>query len=532
MSTPILSARDLHACADTRPLLVDLDIDVLPGEITAAIGESGSGKTTLGLALQGESRPGIALTGAVELRGVQLLGLPATQRRAIRATAIGYLPQHPAAVLNPVRRVGSVLDELAAVRCATSQERAAAVAEALEAARLDSAPDLLRRYPHQLSGGQQQRIALAQVLLGRPEVLVLDEPATGLDSITKAETVETLTRMSSRGTAMVLLTHDLWLARRLADQVVVLQDGRIVERGPASRLLAAPSHAHTRNLLAAEPRLPTTPRDEPAGQTGAGLSARGLAKTARNGTRLLDGIDLDVPPGRCIAVAGRSGAGKTTLARCLAGLTRPDTGQVLLDGVPLATDIKRRGRSKRTRVQYVHQDARASFDEFRPVLAQVARTAQLACGLGREKARIEAASILESLGLSASQATRRPGALSGGQLQRAALARALLARPVALICDEITSGQDLINQAELLDLLAETVRTAAVGLVLISHDLPAVAAIADEIHVLEAGRCVEHSPTQVLLTEPRTTVARELVDSASGGDATTNSGLMGREGEH
>ncbi|WP_268951832.1 ATP-binding cassette domain-containing protein [Saccharopolyspora elongata] len=235
-------------------------------------------------------------------------------------------------------------------------------------------------------------------------------------------------------------------------------------------------------------------------------------------------MDLHVPSGRCVAIVGRSGAGKTTLARCLAGLTRPDSGQVLLDGVPLAAAIRRRDRRQRTQVQYVHQNARASFDEFRPVAAQIARTAQFACGLSSEQARSEAARVLATIGLTSSQAARRPDALSGGQLQRAALARALLARPAALICDEITSGQDLINQAELLGLLAEAARTTAVGLVLISHDLPAIAGIADEIHVLEAGRRVEHAATHELLTRPRTAIARDLVASANCGAAATGRG--------
>ncbi|MEV0081670.1 ATP-binding cassette domain-containing protein [Saccharopolyspora sp. NPDC050642] len=522
MSTPILRVRGLQAFSGEHRLLTGIDLDVRPGEITVVIGESGAGKTTLGLALQGEHHPGVALAGRVELRGSDLLALPTARRRSTRATVIGYLPQHPAGVLNPVRRIGGVLDELAAVRHGTREARTTAVAEALEAAQLDPVR-FLRHYPHQLSGGQQQRVALAQALIGRPEVLVLDEPATGLDAITKSETVAALTRLTDRGTAAVLLTHDLTLARRLADEIVVLLDGRIVERGPASRLPQEPAHAYTRTLLAAEPRLPDASRVPRAADPASGLHARGLGKTA-NGKRLLDDVDLHVPSGRCVAIVGRSGAGKTTLARCLAGLTRPDSGQVLLDGVPLAADIRRRVRRQRTQVQYVHQNARASFDEFRPVAAQIARTAQFARGLSSEQARAEAADVLATLGLTSSQAARRPDALSGGQLQRAALARALLARPAALICDEITSGQDLINQAELLDLLAEAARTTAVGLVLISHDLPAIAGIADEIHVLEAGHCVEHAATHELLTRPRTAIARDLVASANCGAAATGRG--------
>ncbi|KAA5828311.1 ABC transporter ATP-binding protein [Saccharopolyspora hirsuta] len=497
MNAPLLSARGLRAFVGTRSLLAEVDVELRPGEVTAVLGESGSGKTTLGLALQGESRRGVALAGTVELRGTDLIGVPAAQRRAARAGVIGYLPQHPAAALNPLRKVGRVMAELA--------RAPEAIPEALEAARFDAA--LLDRYPHQLSGGQQQRAVLAQAVLNRPDVLVLDEPATGLDAITKSEAVEALSRMSGRGTAILLLTHDLGLVRRTADTVLVLHDGRIVERG--QHVLTAPTHEHTRALLAAEPRPPAAADTEPA---EGGLRASGLSKVAKNGDRLLDGIDLAVPPGRCVAVVGRSGSGKTTLARCLAGLTRPSAGRVLLDGVALAADVRHRGR--RTQVQYIHQDARASFDEFRPVLAQIARTARLTRGVSTAQARTEAEQVLASVGLERAQADRRPAALSGGQLQRAAVARALLAEPAVIICDEITTGQDLIHRAELLDLLAATLRTTSAGMVLISHDLGAVAALADEVHVLDAGRCVEHAPTAALLARPRTAVARSLVDSA------------------
>ncbi|MER7013826.1 ATP-binding cassette domain-containing protein [Saccharopolyspora sp. NPDC000359] len=470
-------------------------MDLRPGEITAVIGESGSGKTTLGLALQGESRRGVVLGGTAALRGTNLIG---AQRRAARAGVIGYLPQHPAAALNPLRKVGRVLAELA--------HDADAIPEALKAARFDA--QLLDRYPHQLSGGQQQRAVLAQAVVNRPAVLILDEPATGLDAITKSEAVAALTEMAGRGTAILLLTHDLGLARRTADTSVVLHAGRIVERG--QHVLTAPTHEHTRALLAAEPRPPAAEAPRPA---EGGLRASGLTKVAKNGDRLLDGIDLVVPPGRCLAVVGRSGSGKTTLARCLAGLTRPSFGQVLLDGVALAANIRHRDR-RRTQVQYIHQDARASFDEFRPVLAQIARTARLTRGASAAQARAEAEQVLASVGLDQAQADRRPDTLSGGQLQRAAVARALLAKPAVIICDEITTGQDPINRAELLGLLGATLRTTAVGVVLISHDLGAVAAVADEVLVLDAGRCVERSPTAALLAHPRTAVARSLVDGA------------------
>ncbi|QUH03366.1 ABC transporter ATP-binding protein [Saccharopolyspora erythraea] len=522
MSESVLSARGLSALTGAQRLLDEIDLDVAAGAVVAVLGESGAGKTTLGLALQGEHRTGIRLAGSVRLGTGELLGLPARQRRAARANGIGYLPQHPGAVLNPVRRIGGVLEELAAVVHATRHDREEAVGEALRAARLEPLPQLLRSFPHQLSGGQQQRVALAQALVARPGILVLDEPATGLDAITKSELAGTLERLSGAGTSLVVLTHDLALARRIADEVVVLRDGRSVEHGPANTVLSDPGHDWTRRLLAAEPRLessaaPVAAQEKPGTAARSGLRARGLGKRAANGRRLLSDVDIDVVPGHCLALVGRSGAGKTTLARCLAGLSKPDTGEVVLDGTVLAPAVQRRTKIQRRRVQYVHQDARASFDQFSPVLAQVARAVRLARGGGKQEARTEAARLLSGAGVTPEQTGRRPGALSGGQLQRAAVARALAADPAVLVCDEITSGQDPVHQAGLLELLADAVRSTGVALVLISHDLPAVASVADEIYVLEAGRCVETAPTHTLLSAPGTSFARDLVASAREG---------------
>ncbi|ASU77780.1 ABC transporter ATP-binding protein [Actinopolyspora erythraea] len=516
MSRPILEATGLGASAGEHRLLANVELRVAAGGTLCVLGESGSGKTTLGLAVQGEHGVGTELSGSVRLHGIDLLSLRERRRRATRAGSIGYLPQHPDTVLNPARRIGGVLAELAP-RHENRRERRTTVRRALEAARLPPDDRLLRRYPHQLSGGQQQRVALAHALITGPELLVLDEPTSGLDTVTRAETIDTLRELTGTGTGVLLLTHDLGLTRELADEVLVLRGGRVVERGTTERVLREPAHAHTRGLLAAEPHLPERASragaPDPASSPG-GLRAEGLHHTARNGVPLLRGAELTVAPGRGVAVVGRSGAGKTTLARCVAGLTRADSGRIELDGVVLANDIHRRGGRRRTAVQYVHQDARASFDEFRTVGAQLARTVRLNRGGTKRAAREETARSLRSLGLDSAARDRRPAELSGGQLQRAALARALLAEPAVLICDEITAAQDMVNQSGLLALLREVTERSGTGLVLISHDLAAVAPLADEILVMAQGRCVEQAPTGRLLDSPRSEEAARLVAAA------------------
>ncbi|EFL21307.1 oligopeptide/dipeptide ABC transporter, ATP-binding protein [Streptomyces himastatinicus ATCC 53653] len=475
----VAEIEDLRIEVGGRAIVDGVSLRALPGKVTALVGSSGSGKTTTGLALLGEYPAGARVTGRVRVAD----GLA------------GYVPQHPAAVLNPARRVGALLGDIARgqVRSLPRSERRAAAREhvftALSLAQLPDRDEVLRRYPHQLSGGQQQRVVLAQALLLGARVVVADEPTTGQDPVTKRRIVERLSAVAAQGIAVVLLSHDLDVVRTLADEVVVMRDGRVVESGPAERVWHAPAHAWTRQLLAAHGPAPKATGRVPPGQ--AVLRVRDL--TARHGaTPVLRTGDLAVSGGTCLAVLGPSGSGKTTLGRCLAGLHRDHDGQVLLDGTPLPRSLRSRTREQIAAVQYVFQDARAAFDEHRPVLDQVARTAIRLRGVAPATARAEARTVLDRLGLVDELVHRLPGQLSGGELQRAALARALLARPRVLVCDEITSGLDTVTRRGFLDLLATLLRDRDdLALILITHDA-ATAALASRTVVVEAGEAIEH----------------------------------------
>lgn len=464
--SPVAEVDGLRVEVAGDTLVDGVSLTVRAGRITALVGPSGSGKTTTGRALLGEFPPGARVDGRIRTPG---------------PGAVGYVPQHPAAVLNPARRAGALLRDIAALRGGTRREIRDRVEHALRLAQLPEPGMVLRRYPHQLSGGQQQRVVIAQALLLGARVIVADEPTTGQDPATKQGIVDALADVAAQGIALVLLSHDPDVVRKLADDAVVLRAGRVVDRGPADAVLPAVVK-------------PVTDRSRSAVRTGGTrLEARDLTarhRTTRGGVPVLHDVTVSVAPGECLAVVGRSGSGKTTLGRCLAGLHSAYDGAVMLDGAPLRRSLRARTRAELAAVQYVFQDPRAAFDEHRPILDQVARTAVRLRGADRDTARGTALRTLAELGLTENLTLRRPAALSGGELQRAALARALLAEPKVLICDEITSGLDPATRDAILAVLTGLRDETELSLVFITHDRTAADTLADRTAELDVGRLV------------------------------------------
>ncbi|MYT75765.1 MULTISPECIES: ATP-binding cassette domain-containing protein [unclassified Streptomyces] len=504
MTAPLLRIPGISARADgaPRPLLDAVRLTVAPGTVVAVVGPSGSGKTTLGLAALGAARPAVDLTGRVLLDGTDLLTLTPDARRAARAGRAAHLPQHPESVLDPVRRVGAVLTELAALGHTGRAARRTAAADALTAAGLDRATTH-RRFPHQLSGGQQQRLALASALVTGARLLVLDEPTSGLDPALAQALGRTVRQLADDGAGILLLSHDLPLVRRTADRVTVLEHGRAVDEGPTPDILGSTGpgtarHPATRALLTAERRTDSArraaaPPTSPPSAPDRGVVAEGVVVRRGTGSLLAGPVSLALPPGSSTALLGPSGSGKTTFARVLAGLTGPTSGEVRLDGAPLPARIDRRDTTQRRAVQYVHQSSPDSFEKRRPLIGQLADTGRLLRGLSRAEAAAEVRGTAERLGLEAALLDRVPGQLSGGQLQRCALVRALAARPALLVCDEVTSALDTASRERVLDALPRLLAPSATALLFISHDLPAARVLADDAVLFEAGRLVSRT---------------------------------------
>ncbi|RMB81145.1 ABC transporter ATP-binding protein [Streptomyces shenzhenensis] len=487
----MLTCRGLTTRTLTGDRLLDrIDLDLRPGRCLALLGPSGSGKTTLGLAVLALAQPGVTLTGTVRLNGTDLLALPPRDLRTARAGTVAHLPQDPASVLDPTRRVGAVLRELAALNhrrgTPPGRTRRHAVAndvrQALRAAGLPEDGPLTRRHPHRLSGGQQQRMALATALVTRPRLLVLDEPTSGLDKETTVLLARRLRDLVRGGTALLLITHDPHLAAALADETVVLERGRVVRREATGQLPApdAPEAVPLSRPLPRSEAAPGAVRTHALTVAGDDPSRPRLAATR-----------LTFPPGSRTLVTGLSGAGKTTLARALAGLTPATGGTVEYDGAPLPSAVERRDHDALRAVQYVHQDPRASFDEYRPVIGQLTRTAMLLRGLPADRAHDEVVTLAGRLGLFAADLTRRPTALSGGQLQRAALIRALTARPALLVCDEVTSALDAAAARATVRLLVEESEEHGTAVLFVTHDSALFAPVAQRRLRVADGRVEE-----------------------------------------
>jgi peptide/nickel transport system ATP-binding protein len=569
----------------TRTDVVDnVSFTVSAGEVLGLVGESGSGKTTVALALMGYARRGLTIdSGSVKLDGEELIGRDRGELRRMRGAQVAYVAQDPTSALNPALKVGTQLREIFAAHPRSQNGDGASVkdriGELLAEVRLDKVARALESYPHQLSGGQQQRVMLAMAFACRPELIILDEPTTGLDVTTQRHVLDAirgLCRIYHVGA--VYVSHDLAVVGEIADTVGVMYAGRLIELGPADRTFRAPGHPYTRGLLRAIPSptrahvlegmegQPPRPGARPRGcffaarcefareqcttefppaheLDGVGHWARCLraAEVSRlpalgelplrehappveadrpllrvdalgamyAANQVLEDVSLAVNAQRCLAVVGESGAGKTTLARCIVGLHSNWSGTIEFDGKPLAHDHRKRPRDVIRSLQYVFQNPYTSLNPRKTVGRLIEQPLQQLFKLPGAERRERVVAALRDSALSEDYVNRYPDQLSGGERQRVAIARALVVEPKLLVCDEVTSALDVSVQAAIVELLHRLKLERGLTLVLITHNLALVRSLADDVVILRNGQVVEQG--QEVLDHPSSEYGLQLL---------------------
>lgn len=508
-----IDVRGLRVVIGERTVVDDVSLRVAPGECLAIVGESGAGKSMIAHALLGLTPDAATVTARrIRVDGIELRDADEAAWRAVRGARIALVSQDALVSLDPFRRIGREIEEPVEIHSrASAPDRKRLAQAALESAAMPDAASRMRAYPHELSGGLRQRALIASALVTAPALIIADEPTTALDATVQQRILQLLRSIVDAGTGLVIITHDLAAAAHLADRIAVVQAGAIVECGPAARLLAAPQHAHTRELVDA---WRVRPANRPERVDAPVLVAEGLTKTFAGAGRVVDDVSLTLHRGATLGVAGESGSGKTTLARLLMGIETPDAGAVRLGEMRWNPAPESARRPARRRIQLVHQNPRAAFDPRWSIGRSIAE----ALGAGGVPRRDRAAAVtraLEQVELDPALARRRPGQLSGGQRQRAAIARALAARPDVLVLDEPVSALDASVQVTILALLERLQRETGVAMLLISHDLRVLAAVADDVLVMREGRVVEAGATARVFAEPRHPFTRALLDAAS-----------------
>lgn len=523
----ILSVENLSVSFDggASTVVRGISFSLAPGECVALVGESGSGKSVTARALLGVSGRNATVT-ATELRwrDTDLTQLDERAWRQVRGRGIGLVLQDALGSLDPLRRVGAEVGETLAVHDMGSRsERAERVRELLTEVGIPEPELRARQLPHELSGGLRQRALIASAIAGSPEIVIADEPTTALDVTVQARILDLLGALKAQGTGLVLISHDLAVVGRLADRVIVMRHGEVVEEGDARDVLTAPRTEYARELIRAVPTpeargrslitgesLPEAPPIDP--DAAPVVSVRDVVKRYRTGARgeftALDGVSFDLARGEVLGVVGESGSGKSTLGRIVLGLVAPDAGEVRVHGEQWADVGGAQRRALRRRIQTVSQDPLGSFDP-RYTVARIIGEALPA--LSRAKRRTRTIELLRSVGLGEEHLERRPRTLSGGQRQRVAIARALAPEPDVIVCDEAVSALDVTVQAQVLELLGRLRVTTGVAIVFISHDLGVVHHIADRVLVVRDGAVVESGEVHDVFTAPRSEYTKSLL---------------------
>jgi microcin C transport system ATP-binding protein len=520
---PLLAVRDLSVSFVQGGVRTEavrgVGFELYPGETLAIVGESGSGKSVTALSTVRLLPENADITGSVRYRGREMTTADERSLRDVRGDDISFIFQEPMTSLNPLHTIEKQLAESLALHQGLTGARARArILELLRGVGLRDPEARLGAYPHQLSGGQRQRVMIAMALANGPDILIADEPTTALDVTIQAQILTLLADIQkAEGMAMLFITHNLGIVRRIADRVAVMQAGRIVETGPTARIFAAPEHPYTRTLLEAEPK----GRPDPVPPDAPGIVAtehlrvwfpirRGLLRRTVGHVKAVNDASIAIRAGETLGVVGESGSGKTTLALAIMRLISSE-GRIVFLGQDIQGWKHDRLRRLRRDMQMVFQDPYGSLSP-RMSIEQIVAEGLGVHGLGNEEGRV--AAILEEVGLDPSAMHRYPHEFSGGQRQRIAIARAMILQPKLVVLDEPTSALDMTVQVQIVDLLRRLQKKYGLAYIFISHDLRVVRALAHEVVVMRDGDVVESGDARAIFEAPRTEYTRTLLAAA------------------
>ncbi len=501
------------------PAVKGVSLSVAKGEVLAIVGESGSGKSTTAMAIPALLPPSARVRGSVKLNGAELLGATNDELRAVRGKDVAVIFQEPMTALNPVYTIGWQIAE--AVCAHKKMSRRQARDRAVELLDLVDMPEPAKRvkhYPHQLSGGQRQRAMIAQALALDPGLLIADEPTTALDVTVQAEILDLMRDLRHRIDAgIILITHDMGVVADMADRIMVMKDGEVVEQGDAEGIFHRAQQPYTRQLLASVPHLGATlhGRDEsnpPPTDLALSVEHAVIEYPGKSGSfRAVDDVSFTIGRGEVVGLVGESGSGKSTIGRAAVGLLRVASGTICVAEQDISTANRKQLRDIRSKVGVVFQDPGSSLNPRWPIGQSIAEPLTLHTDMDRTQREGRVKTLLEQVQLPAAMRNRFPHQLSGGQRQRVGIARALALEPTLLIADEPTSALDVSVQATVLDLFAELQREHGFACLFISHDLAVVELVASRIAVLNRGRLAEFGSDTQVLTAPKDDYTKRLL---------------------
>jgi microcin C transport system ATP-binding protein len=529
MTEPLLSVKDLSIAfrqGERQMLAVDrISFDIKKGETLALVGESGSGKSVTALSIMkllpypAASHP----SGAVTFKGQELLSLSEKDIRHIRGNDITIIFQEPMTSLNPLHTIERQIGEILLLhRGMTGQAARARILELLSQVGIPNPAGRLKSYPHQLSGGQRQRVMIAMALANEPDLLIADEPTTALDVTVQAQILKLLKELQGRlGMAMLFITHDLGIVRKIADRVCVMKDGKIVEHNAVENIFKSPQHAYTQALLAAEPKMQAAPMN-PSGDVVLKTDnlkvwfpiKRGVMRKTVGHIKAVDGVSVEVRKGETLGVVGESGSGKTTLGLAILRLISSD-GPIVFMGSPLQELRFKEMRPFRRNMQIVFQDPYGSLSPRMSVSDIIQEGMWIhRPHIPRHECEQHVIQALVDVGLDPESRFRYPHEFSGGQRQRIAVARAVVLEPTFVVLDEPTSALDMLIQAQMVDLLCALQKRHDLTYMFISHDLRVVAAMSSRVMVMREGKVVETGPAAELFKSPKSAYTRALFAAA------------------